>query len=87
MIRINFIKPRKPFKGHYEDWKRKWDAPEEKRPFRKLKEEDVIFCRKNYTEFGATELARMFNVHRNTIVSAAKGYSFQYLNFKCRPVA
>lgn len=84
MIRINFLKPRKPFKAHREDWKKKWDAPN-KKIVRKLTDKDVVFCRRHYAEFGPKKLGEMFKVHPNTIMNAVKGITFAHLNYLYRP--
>lgn len=86
MIRINFLKPRKPFKKHEEDYIKKWSMPEKKKVI-KLKESDVIFIRRHYAEFGCRQLAEMFKVHPRTIANAAQGITFAHLNLRFRPWA
>lgn len=84
MIRINFIKPRKPFAKHREDHEKKWSMPEKKKVV-KLRDKDVIFCRKHYGEFGPHQLAEMFKVHPSTIRAAVRGDTFAHLNNVYRP--
>ena len=85
MIRINFIKPRKPFKEHREDWKKKWSMAQKRGQKTKLTDQDVIFCRRNYLEFGPYKLAEMFKVHHSTIRNAVSGLTFIHLNGIARP--
>lgn len=88
MIKVNFFRPRKPFKRPYfDDWKRKWsmDKDEDRKQFSKLTDQDVIFCRKAYPKFDCQELASMFKVHPKTIRRAVTGETFIHLNGIQRP--
>ncbi len=79
MIRINFLKPRKPFAQHREEHEKKWSM-KEKRPYKcKLTDKDVLFCKKMYAELGPVELGKMFKVHPNTIRYAVQGITFSHL--------
>jgi hypothetical protein len=84
MTRVNLFKPRSPFKGIV---KKPIDKSIENPVTRILTEQAVIFIRKSYTEFGPGELSRMFNVSRQTIINAARGITWGFLNYKYPPIA
>lgn len=85
------IKPTINYKKELEEYKESVEyvkehfAPKENRKNKKLTDEQVIEIRKRWLGEGSVELAKIFGVSRSCIEQAAKGFTYQHLNYKHKP--
>lgn len=52
---------------------------------RRLKDDEVMECRRNPEHLTLRALAKKYGVSYITMWNCAKGYSYKHLNFRCPP--